>query len=93
MNNFEFCKEVVSSNPNIACAKIIQKSELVAIYSRPNTLVPSPDKFGRLLLQVNIMWSMIKSNEDFFGKNNSFGIYSEKSDMLFFLPLINILSS
>ena len=84
MNNFDFCKEVVSSNPSIAGAKIIQNGELVAIYTRPNTLVPSPERFGKLLLQINIIWSMIKSNEDFFGKNNSFGIYSEKSDMLFF---------
>ena len=85
MNNFEFCKEVVSSNPNIAGAKIIQNGELVAIYSRPHTLVPSPDRFGRPLLQVNIMWSMIKSNEDFLAKI-TFLAFIQKSQICCFFP-------
>jgi hypothetical protein len=54
------------------------------MYSIPNSLDPSPEKFEKLLFQTSIMWSMIKSNEGFFGKNRFFAVYSEKSDMLFF---------
>ncbi len=85
MNDQDICRDIVHLNDNIYGAGIIDNQRLVARFVREG-VEPSvaEERFRLMLAQPEIVMSISRTNEEFFGKMHYIIVCFEKSDILFF---------
>jgi uridylate kinase len=84
MGNPEHCREVCLLDENILLAAIIENANLLGVYSKKPMAPPNEQRFKVLRIQTELMVSMAKNNEDFFGELGYLMFHSRHLDMFLF---------
>lgn len=84
MQGTEHCKEVCMLDDNILLAAIIENANLLGVYSKKPMAPPNEQRFKVLRIQAELMISMAKNNEDFFGELGYLMFHSRHLDMFLF---------
>lgn len=69
---------------NILMASIIENANLIGVYSKKPMVPPNEQRFKVLRIQAELMVSMAKNNEDFFGELGYLMFHSRHLDMFLF---------
>lgn len=69
---------------NILLAAIIENANLLGVYSKKPMAPPNEQRFKVLRIQAELMISMAKNNEDFFGELGYLMFHSRYLDMFLF---------
>ena len=86
MNNSQICEGICKLHDSIKGAAVIVHGSMVGMYSKPGTPVPSEERFKKIFQQTEIVSSINRSNEDFYGSLQFFTVHYEDAQ-LFFFPL------
>lgn len=84
MNGTELCKQICYLDQSILGAGIIEKSELVSMYSKPGIPIPAKKEMDRLSVQTELIAGMAMTNEQLFGQPQYFAISFKHCDFYFF---------
>jgi len=84
----EPCKKLYLLDDNILLAAIIENANLLRVYSRKPMASPNDQRFKVLRVQTELMISMAKNNEDFFGERGYVIFHSRYLEMFLF-PVSN----
>ena len=83
-NESEICREIAELHDNIIAAGIIQNQELIARFSKVKDPPASSERIKLLFAQPEILISICKTNEEFFGNILYLIVCFENSDLVFF---------
>jgi hypothetical protein len=84
MRGTEYCKELCMLDDSILLAAIIENANLLGVYSKKPMAPPNEQRFKVLRIQAELMVSMAKNNEDFFGELGYLMFHSRHLDMFLF---------
>ena len=84
MRGSEQCKELCMLDENILLAAIIENANLLGVHSKKPMAPPNEHRFKVLRIQAELMVSMAKNNEDFFGELGYLMFHSRHLDMFLF---------
>lgn len=84
MRGTEHCKELCTLDDNILLAAIIENANLLGVYSKKPMAPPNEQRFKVLRIQAELMISMAKNNEDYFGELGYLMFHSMHLDMFLF---------
>ncbi|MGI0025654.1 MAG: hypothetical protein ACREA4_11000 [Nitrososphaera sp.] len=84
MGNVEHCKDIVQLHKSILLAAIIENANLLGSYFRRPMVPPNEQRFKVLRIQTELMVSMAKNNEDFFGELEYLMFHSKLLDVFLF---------
>lgn len=84
MGSAEQCREVCLLDDNILLAAIIENANLLGVHSKKPMAPPNEHRFKVLRIQTELMISMAKNNEDFFGELGYLMFHSRHLDMFLF---------
>ena len=84
MGSQEQCREVCLLDDNILLAAIIENANLLGVHSKKPMAPPNEHCFKVLRIQTELMVSMAKNNEDFFGELGYMMFHSRHLDMFLF---------
>jgi hypothetical protein len=65
-NDYDICKAVAEMEDNILGVGIIEDMEVTALFYKRNVPVPKEEKFKLMVVQYEMIVSIVKSNTDFF---------------------------
>jgi hypothetical protein len=82
--NAEQCRELCLLDDNILLAAIIENANLLGVYSKKADGPPNEHRFKVLRIQTELMISMAKNKEDFFGELGYLMFHSRHLDMFLF---------
>jgi len=80
----EFCAQVAKVNPNIVITAWLRKNKAVAWYVAPGVPVPKEERNEIMGLQTEIVRSILKTNEEYFGKARYIMMSMENADVFHF---------
>ncbi|AIC15102.1 hypothetical protein NVIE_008790 [Nitrososphaera viennensis EN76] len=69
---------------NIAIAAWLEKGKAIAWYVAPEIPIPAEDKQVSMGIQAELIKPILKTNEDYFGKNRYMMLSQENADMFMF---------
>jgi hypothetical protein len=84
MGSAEQCREVCLLDNNILLAAVIENANLLGIHFKKPMAPPNEQRFKVLRIQTELMVSMAKNNEDFFGELGYLMFHSRHLDMFLF---------
>jgi hypothetical protein len=84
----KFCSVAAKSHERINTVVVIANKEVAGAWARPGQFVPDPKTLEKLLLQVEILLSIAKSNARLYGAVGYVMVTHKKSDF-FFVPVSN----
>jgi hypothetical protein len=84
MGSVEDCKEIGQLDDSILLAAVIENAVLLGSYFKKPMALPNDQKFKVLRIQSELMVSMAKNNEDFFGELGYLMFHSKLLDMFLF---------
>jgi len=84
MNKIQLCEGLCELHGNILGAAVIEHGTMIAAYSKPDVPVPNEERFKTIFFQTEIIASIHRSNEDFYGPLKFFTVHFEGSDVFFF---------
>ena len=84
MRGTDQCKELCMLDENILLAAIIENANLLGVYSKKPMAPPNEQRFKVLRVQAELMVSMAKNNEDYFGEFGYLMFHSKHLDMFLF---------
>ena len=84
MGSVEQCKEIVALDDNILLAAIIENATLLGLHFKKSMAPPNEQRFKVLRVQTELMISMAKNNEDYFGELEYLMFHSKLLDMFLF---------
>ena len=80
----EHCEDIVQLDKSILLAAIIENANLLGSYFRRPMVPPNEERFKVLRIQTELMVSMAKNNEDFFGELGYLMFHSKLLDVFLF---------
>ncbi len=80
----EQCQDIVQLHKSILLAAIIENANLLGSYFRRPMVPPNEERFKVLRIQTELMVSMAKNNEDFFGELGYLMFHSKLLDVFLF---------
>jgi hypothetical protein len=80
----EICKEIANLHEYIIAAGVIENRQLAARFSKVGDPPAGEERLKILFAQPDIMLSIARTNEDFFGKLRFLILCFETSDIAFF---------
>lgn len=80
----EHCREIVELDKSILLAAIIENATLLGSYFKKPMVPPNEERFKVLRVQTELMVSMAKNNEDFFGELSYLMFHSKLLDVFLF---------
>jgi hypothetical protein len=83
-NPLPICQQIVELSDNILIATLLSKNKMIDHYVRKKTPVPKQDRKPRMILQIHMLASIVKANEDYLGKVSYIHIKQEQADVLVF---------
>jgi hypothetical protein len=66
-SNFELCEAVCRLDDNILGSALLDKGMIIAGFSKPGVSVPNEERFAKILFQLEVITSLHRGNEDFYG--------------------------
>ena len=84
MGMADYCKDVCLLDDNILLAAMIENANLLGVFSKKPMAPPNEHRFKVLRIQAELMVSMAKNNEDFFGELGYLMFHSRHLDMFLF---------
>ena len=78
------CREIVELDKSILLAAVIENANLLGSYFRKPMVPPNEQRFKVLRIQTELMLSMAKHNEDFFGELSYLMFHSKLLDVFLF---------
>ena len=84
MKGTEQCRELCLLDDNILLAAIIENANLLGVFSKKPMAPPNEQRFKVLRVQAELMVSMAKNNEDYFGEFGYLMFHSRHLDMFLF---------
>jgi hypothetical protein len=84
MGSAEQCREVSLLDNKILLVAIIENANLLGVHSKKPMAPPNEHRFKVLRIQIELMVSMAKNNEDFFGELGYMMFHSRHLDMFLF---------
>ena len=78
------CKEITLLDDSILMAAMIENANLVGSFARKPMVPPNEQRFKVLRIQTELMVSMAKNNEDFFGELGYLMFHSKLLDVFLF---------
>src|SRR6185436_6030781 len=84
MDPVEHCKDIVELDKSILLVALIENANLLGSYSKKPMVPPNEHRFKVLRIQAELMVSMAKNNEDFFGELGYLMFHSRHLDMFLF---------
>ena len=84
MGPVEHCKDIVELDKSILLAAVIENANLLGSYFKKPMVPPNEQKFKVLRIQTELMVSMAKNNEDFFGELSYLMFHSRLLDVFLF---------
>lgn len=80
----EHCREIVELDKSILLAAIIENANLLGSYFKKPMVPPNEHRFKVLRIQTELMVSMARNNEDFFGELSYLMFHSKHLDVFLF---------
>ena len=80
----DHCREVVELDRSILLAAIIENANLLGSYIKRPMVPPNEQRFKVFRIQTELMVSMAKNNEDFFGDLSYLMFHSKLLDVFLF---------
>lgn len=65
--NFELCEAICKLDDNILGSALLDKGMIIAGFSKPGVTVPNEERFAKILFQLELITSLHRENEDFYG--------------------------
>lgn len=84
MGSAEQCREVCLLDSNVLLAAVIENANLLGMHFKKPMAPPNEQRFKVLRIQAELMVSMAKNNEDFFGELGYLMFHSRHLDMFLF---------
>ena len=84
MGSTENCKQVCLLDNSILLAAVIENANLLGLHFKKPMAPPNEQRFKVLRIQAELMVSMAKNNEDFFGELGYLMFHSRHLDMFLF---------
>ena len=84
MGAMELCKDIVELDRSILLAAMIENADLLGSYFKKPMVPPNEQRFKVLRIQTELMLSMAKHNEDFFGEVSYLMFHSKLLDVFLF---------
>lgn len=84
MGPTEQCREIVDLDKSILLAAVIENADLLGYFSKKPMVPPNEHRFKVLRIQTELMLSMAKNNEDFFGELSYMMFHSRHLDLFLF---------
>jgi hypothetical protein len=84
MSPAEQCREIVELDKSILLAAVIENADLLGCFFKKPMVPPNEHRFKVLRIQTELMLSMAKHNEDFFGELSYLMFHSQLLDMFLF---------
>jgi hypothetical protein len=84
MDPVEHCKDIVELDRSILLVAIIENANLLGSYFKKPMVPPNEQRFKVLRIQTELMVSMAKNNEDFFGELSYLMFHSKLLDVFLF---------
>jgi hypothetical protein len=84
MNEQEICKEITNLHDNILAAGIVERQQLVGRYIKDDMPQPDEERLRLIFARPEIVFSILNTNEDYFGAVRYLIICSEKFDFIAF---------
>lgn len=84
MEGTDQCRKVCMLDDRILLVAIIENASLLGMYSKKPMAPPNERRFKVLRIQTELMVSMAKNNEDFFGELGYLMFHSRHLDMFLF---------
>ena len=84
MGSVEDCKKIGELDNSILLVAIIENAALLGSHFKKPMVLPNEQKFKVLRIQSELMVSMAKNNEDFFGELGYLMFHSKLLDMFLF---------
>ncbi len=78
----EVCKAIVESHEDILMAALLNKEEAVDFYVRTGLPVPDDFRTENMIIQTQLVVSMVKENQDFLGELSFIYMHMGKADVL-----------
>lgn len=88
MDYAKFCSTAAKSHERINTIVVIADNKVAGAWARPGQFVPDPKTLEKLLLQVEILLSIAKSNTGLYGAVGYVMVTHKKADF-FFVPVSN----
>lgn len=85
MDYNQFCRGAAKSHEKINTVVVIARQGMAGAWARPGQYVPDPKTLEKLLLQVEILLGMARSNEGIYGEVGYVMVTHKKADF-FFVP-------
>ncbi len=82
--DYGICRTVAEVDDNIAAVGIIEEMEIAGLFYKPNVPIPKGEKISQMVVQYEMLVSIAKSNDDFFGSLRYLLASFETYDSLFF---------
>ncbi len=80
----EYCRDIVDLDKSILLAAIIENANLLGSYFKKPMVPPNEQRFKVFRIQTELMVSMAKNNEDFFGEMSYLMFHSKLLDVFLF---------
>jgi hypothetical protein len=84
MGPTDHCRDIVELDKSILLAAVIENANLLGSYFRKPMVPPNEHRFKVLRIQTELMLSMAKHNEDFFGELSYLMFHSKLLDVFLF---------
>ena len=81
----EFCARVAKVHRNITITAWLHKGKAVAWYVAPEVPVPGEERHEIMGIQTEIVRSILKTNEDYFGRARYIMMSMENADVFHFV--------
>lgn len=79
------CKDIASRDESIQAVAILEGHLVIASFVRERLVaLPKEERLSLMVVQISLMASMIKTNQDYFGRFGHFLIHSEELDTIIF---------
>lgn len=79
-----FCKAVAYCDDQIAITTMIDESEAIGSYAKAGTLIPNLSMKTIKIIQVSLLTSIAKENENYLGRVNYMRINQELAEIILF---------
>jgi hypothetical protein len=84
MNEQEICKEIAYLHDNILAAGVVENQQLVGRYIKDNLPQPDEERLRLTFARPEIVFSILSTDDDYFGPVRYLIISSEKFDFIVF---------
>ena len=84
MGPMELCKDIVELDKSVLLAAVIENANLLGSHFKKPMVPPNEERFKVLRIQTELMLSMAKNNEDFFGELSYLMFHSKLLDVFLF---------